>query len=110
MTDINGMGLLCEPHPPCPLPVHGEGEAVDSRLSTFESRLPLLNVSVHHYTPEDFIAAKHTFDLARRDETILNLDHAMAPLGSESCGSGPLAKYLIEAKPMEFTVRLRPFS
>ncbi len=72
--------------------------------------LPLLNVSAHHYTPEDFTAARHTCDLTRRNETILHLDHRQAGLGSNSCGPGPLPQYLIEAKETTFTVRLRPFS
>jgi hypothetical protein len=70
----------------------------------------LLNVSVHHYTTADFTKARHTCELVRRDETILNLDHAQAPLGSASCGPGPLEKYLVKAEPVAFSVRLRPFS
>ncbi len=85
VTDMGGMGLL----------------AVG---------MPLLNVSAHHYTPEDFTDARHTYELVRRDETILNLDHAQAPLGSASCGPGPLDKYLLKPEPTEFSVRLRPFS
>jgi len=71
---------------------------------------PLLNVSAHHYTPEDLTAARHTTDLRRCDETILHLDHRQAGLGSNSCGPGPLPQYLIEAKEMTFTLRLRPIA
>jgi len=71
---------------------------------------PLLNVSVHHYTPEDFTEAKHTFELKRRDETILHLDHRQAGLGSNSCGPGPLEQYLIKPEEIEFSVRLKPFT
>lgn len=102
VTDIRGMGLFCEPHPPYPLPARGEGATMGDAPS-------LLNVSVHHYTTEDFTKARHTYELVRRDETILNLDHAQAPLGSASCGPGPLEKYLLKAEPTEFSVRLRPF-
>ncbi len=72
--------------------------------------MPLLNVSVHHYTPEDFTAAKHTFELKRRDETILHLDHAHCGLGSNSCGPGPLPQYLLKPEETTFSVRLKPFS
>jgi hypothetical protein len=72
--------------------------------------MPLLNVSVHHYTPEDFTAAKHTFELKRRDETILHLDHAHCGLGSNSCGPGPLPQYLLKPEETTFNVRLKPFS
>lgn len=85
VTDLRGFGLLA-------------------------AGLPLLNVSVHHYTPEDFTQAKHTFELQRRDETILHLDHRQAGLGSNSCGPGPLEQYLIEPEEVEFSVRLKPFT
>ena len=71
---------------------------------------PRLNVSVHHYTPEDLTRARHTFELTPRNETILNLDHAQAPLGSASCGPGPLEKYLLRPEKTSFSVRLRPIS
>lgn len=83
VTDILGMGLL----------VVG---------------MPLINVSVHHYTPEDFTKAKHTYELARRNETILNLDYQQGGLGSNSCGPGPLPQYLLDAKETRFAVRLCP--
>ncbi len=72
--------------------------------------MPLLNVSVHHYTPEDFTAAKHTYELKRRNETILHLDHAQCGLGSNSCGPGPLPQYLLQPEETTFSVRLKPFS
>ncbi|HOS42059.1 MAG TPA: glycoside hydrolase family 2 TIM barrel-domain containing protein, partial [Armatimonadota bacterium] len=85
VTDLRGMGLL----------------AVG---------LPTLEVSAHHYTAEDFTEARHTYELTRRPETILNLDYRQAPLGSNSCGPGPLDTYLITAEPMTFSVRLRPLA
>ena len=72
--------------------------------------MPLLEVSAHHYTTDDFTRARHTFDLLRRDETILNLDHRQCGLGSASCGPGPLPQYLIEPKETSFAVRLRAFA
>ena len=72
--------------------------------------LPLLNVSAHHYTTEDLTRASHTYELKQRDETILNLDIAQCGLGSNSCGPGPLDKYLIDPKEITFSVRLKPFS
>jgi hypothetical protein len=72
--------------------------------------MPVLEVSAHHYTTEDFTRAQHTFDLVRRDETILNLDHRQCGLGSASCGPGPLRQYLIEPEQTSFAVRRRAFS
>jgi beta-galactosidase/beta-glucuronidase len=71
---------------------------------------PLMNVSAHHYTPEDLTAAEHTYELKRREETILRLDHAQAPLGSASCGPGPLVRHLLKAEKTRFAVRLQPIS
>jgi hypothetical protein len=72
--------------------------------------MPLLEVSAHHYAAEDLAQARHTFELLRRSETILNLDHRQAPLGSNSCGPGPLPQYLIEPRETVFSVRLKAFS
>src|SRR5262249_18583850 len=55
--------------------------------------MPLLNVSAHQYTLEDLTRARHTYELSRRNETFLYLDHAQAGLGSQSCGPGPLPQY-----------------
>jgi beta-galactosidase/beta-glucuronidase len=70
----------------------------------------LLNVSAHHYRMENMDNAKHTYELERCDETILNLDHLQSGLGSNSCGPGPLAQYLITPQEMTFSIRLRPFN
>lgn len=66
------------------------------------------HVSVLHYTAEDLTAARHTYDLTPRAETILNLDYKQCGLGSESCGPAPLPPYLITPAEMEFTVVLTP--
>jgi beta-galactosidase/beta-glucuronidase len=79
-------------------------------LGLLATAQPLLNVSVHHYTPEDLTQASHTFDLAPRAETIWHLDHAQGGLGSQSCGPGPLPEYLLQPTETRFAVRLTPFS
>lgn len=72
--------------------------------------LPLINVGVQHYTPEDLTRATHTYELTPRPETILLLDHAHNGLGSNSCGPRELEKYRLFARPMRFAVRLKPFT
>ena len=84
LTDIRGTGLLA-------------------------AAMPTMNVSVHHYTAQDFEVARHTHDLTPRDFTVINLDHRQAGLGSQSCGPAPRPQYLVQPQEMEFTVRLRPF-
>ena len=92
LTDARGLGLFAAPHP-----LTNEGQS-------------LLNVSVHHFTPEDLTAAKHTFDLAPRAETILHLDFVQGGLGSQSCGPGPMPPYLLQPAETRFAVRFTPFS
>ena len=79
-------------------------------LGLLATAQPTLNVSVHHYTPEDLTQARHTFDLAPRAETIWHLDYAQSGLGSQSCGPGPLPEYLLQPAETRFSVRLTPFS
>jgi hypothetical protein len=69
-----------------------------------------MNISVHQYSDQDLTQARHTYELKRCDETILNLDWLQSGLGSNSCGPGPLEEYLIKPQKMAFSVRLRAFS
>lgn len=71
---------------------------------------PTLNVSAHHFTPEDLTEAKHPFELRRREDITLNLDYQVCGLGNGSCGPGTLPQYLVPPKPYRYTLRLRPFS
>ena len=72
--------------------------------------MPLLNVSAHYNTPEDFTITTHTHELEKREEITLNLDFELNGLGSNSCGPVPLEKYWLPAVETSFTVRLKPFS
>ena len=85
LTDLRGLGLLA-------------------------AGRPLLNVSAHFFTPEDFTAAAHTYELKKRDVVTLNLDMEHHGLGSNSCGPIPLEKYWLRAVEHRFSVRLKPFS
>jgi hypothetical protein len=69
-----------------------------------------LEVSAHHFTPEDLAAARHTHELVRRSEIILHLDYGQSGLGSASCGPGRLPKYRIQPQEMRYRVYLRPFT
>ena len=72
--------------------------------------MPLMEVSAHHYTAEDFEKAKHTCELNRREDITLNLDYMQSGLGGGSCGPDTLQQYLVKPKPVRFSVRLRPIS
>ncbi len=69
---------------------------------------PWLEVSVHHYTAADLTAARHTYELQRRDDITLNLDYAQSGLGSASCGPGRLEKYQLKPERVQYRLRLRP--
>jgi beta-galactosidase len=71
---------------------------------------PWMEANVSHYSSEDLYRAFHTYELIRRDETILNLDYKQCGLGGASCGPGTLPQYLIEPSTYRFIFRLRPFS
>ncbi len=70
----------------------------------------LLKASVQLYTTADLTLARHTYELKPCGDTILNLDHRQAGLGSNSCGPGPLEAYLIQPGEFTFSVRLRPLA
>ncbi len=70
----------------------------------------LLEVSAHHFTPEDLTTARHTHELVRRPEIILHLDYGQSGLGSASCGPGRLEKYRIQPEEIRYCVRLLPFT
>ena len=69
-----------------------------------------INFSAHFYTAEDLTYAKHTFELKKRNEIILNIDYAQGGLGSNSCGPGPLPKYQLLPVETIFGFRIKPFS
>jgi beta-galactosidase/beta-glucuronidase len=70
----------------------------------------VMEVSAHHFTAGDLTRAKHTHELARRDEITLNLDYRQSGLGSASCGPGTLPQYLLQPGEVRYTVRLRPLA
>jgi beta-galactosidase len=70
----------------------------------------LLEVSAHHYTPEDLTRARHPHELVRREEIIFHLDYGQSGLGSASCGPGRLEKYRLQPVETRFCVHLKPIS
>jgi beta-galactosidase len=53
--------------------------------------------SASQYRVEDLWAARHTIDLAPRDEVELHLDAAHRGLGTASCGPDVLPRYRVGA-------------
>jgi len=63
-----------------------------------------------HFTPDDLVAAQHPYELTPREETILCIDLAQCGLGNASCGPGPLDRYLLRARPCQWSFSLRPLA
>jgi hypothetical protein len=70
----------------------------------------LLEVSAHHFTPEDLTAARHPHEVLPRPEIILHLDYGQSGLGSASCGPGRLEEYKLQPQEIRYCVRLHPVS
>jgi beta-galactosidase/beta-glucuronidase len=70
----------------------------------------LMEVSAHHFRAEDLAQARHTHELKWRDDVTLHLDYAQTGLGGASCGPPTLPQYIIMPEPVEYALRLRPFS
>ena len=71
---------------------------------------PTLDFSAHRFTAADMEKARHTHELVKRDEIILNLDYRQNGLGSASCGPRPWEKYVLKPEEFAFAVMLRPIS
>ncbi|WP_281888668.1 glycoside hydrolase family 2 TIM barrel-domain containing protein [Paenibacillus sp. YYML68] len=69
----------------------------------FEGAEPY-SLNVSHYLPHDLTKAKHTYELERRKQTIVQLDYKMSGVGSHSCGPKLMEKYQLNDK--EFTFRM----
>ncbi|GIP48409.1 beta-galactosidase [Paenibacillus sp. J53TS2] len=61
-----------------------------------------------HYTAEDLTAAKHTYELKRRPETIVSLDYQMSGAGSGSCGPQLAEPYRFAEKSFDFELLIQP--
>ena len=61
-----------------------------------------------NYYPSDITAANHTYELVRRPETIICIDHMMSGVGSASCGPELLEKYRLDQKEIDFKVSIKP--
>ena len=71
--------------------------------------MPRLEFSASHFTDDDLFAARHTVDLAAREEIYLNIDHRHRGLGSEICGPDTEPRYRIPPGTYSFSYRVRPY-
>ena len=79
-------------------------------LGLLVSGRPEFDLSAHRFRDEDLDEAEHTVELKRRAEVNLHLDYRQRPLGTRSCGPGPLVDDELHAHEFGFALRLKPFS
>lgn len=73
--------------------------------------LPRLSVNALPFTADDIMAAKHPYQIRRRDAVYLNVDlHQMGVGGDDSWGALPHPEYRIPAREMSHRFRLRACS
>ncbi|MFF9622895.1 glycoside hydrolase family 2 TIM barrel-domain containing protein [Streptomyces griseosporeus] len=60
-------------------------------------------LTARRWTTEQLDAARHLTDLTPGDAVWVNLDHGQHGIGSQSCGPGPLPRYVLRAEPAEFS-------
>ncbi len=58
--------------------------------------------SARHFETKQLDEARHTTDLVPMADVIWNINHRMGPIGNESCGPKPLAKYVLDEKEWNF--------
>ena len=63
-----------------------------------------MQTSVSYYTNMNIAEARHPFRLNKSGNVIWHLNHLMAPVGNESCGSRPLEKYVLRPRVWDFTL------
>ena len=71
--------------------------------------MPDFNFSVSPYSTENLTSAKHTYELVKSNETIVNIDYRQSGLGSASCGPDTMEKYRLKAEEVKFAFIMRPF-
>ena len=65
-----------------------------------------MSFSVNRNTDEDFMLAKHSWELKERPYIYLHLDGAQRGLVNASCGPGPLKYYTIPQIPIYYRLRI----
>lgn len=71
----------------------------------------LLEMSALNCTQEALESAKHPYQIARTDNTVVTIDYAQMGLGTASCGQATLSQYLLASGDIySYSYRLKPIS
>jgi beta-galactosidase len=72
---------------------------------------PLIGFSVHHYTTNDLETAKHSYQMAYRQDITFNVDLEQTGVGGDdSWGARTHDQYTLWPEPMSYRFRLRPMT
>ncbi len=70
----------------------------------------LLNFSAYPYADDDIFHAQHINELEKRECLTLNIDYLQNGLGTATCGPGYLDRYIVKARYIEFSIRMKIFN
>lgn len=66
-----------------------------------------IEASIHHYSLQNLITARHTYELKKLPHAYLYVDYMNGGVGNASCGNcPPLEKYHVKAKPVSYTIMI----
>ncbi|NOR14715.1 MAG: DUF4981 domain-containing protein, partial [Candidatus Aminicenantes bacterium] len=88
----------------------------DEGIGLLVSGNTLLNISAHHFLPQDLDPGpskrqRHTTDLKRRKFVLLNIDYQQMGVGGDtSWGARPHPQYTLNAQKYHYRFCIRPFS
>ena len=72
---------------------------------------PLIAFSAHHYTTEDLEDAKHSYEMAYREDITLNVDLQQTGVGGDnSWGARAHDQYTLWPQPLSYSYRIRPLT
>jgi beta-galactosidase len=73
--------------------------------------VPVLSAAARHFSAADLEAAGHTFELERRDEVYVNVDHKQMGVGGDnSWGARPHPQYQLTEKSYRYSFVIRPIA
>ena len=80
----------------------------DNGIGLIAEGKPYIETSVMHYSLENLSQAENENQLKYTDNVTWNIDYKTYPIGNRSCGSPPLEKYILFAKPVSFSFCIYP--
>lgn len=64
-----------------------------------------IETTIRHYSNHHLEQTEHTHLLVPQESAIWHINHRVAPIGNESCGTPPLAQYVVDQRKWNFTFK-----